>query len=166
MKRVVLLCLLIALSLLAEPLGARQSILLADAVVPGFGAFYTGHYALGTAIATSRIGTGYLSWYYSQRAREYGSAEKAARIAELYFGPGYRFKNPYGSGYYNASEYSHLAGKRKFYANIALLVHLGVAVTSGFLTADWLDEARPTPVFPMPARMHEQPVSFTVRLTF
>src|SRR5690349_20149937 len=96
-------------------LSARGTEILADALVPGFGGFYTGHYAGGTAIAVGRVSTAYLSWYYSQRAREYHSAEKAARLAELYFGPGYRFKNPYGGGYYSAAEYSQLAGKRKFY---------------------------------------------------
>ncbi|MBL8019671.1 MAG: hypothetical protein JNM27_08415 [Leptospirales bacterium] len=155
----------IALLLLAAPVSARGFELVADALVPGFGSFYTGHYGAGTAIGVGRIGTAYLSYYQSQRAREYQSAEKAARIAELYFGPGYRFKNPYGSGYYSAAEYGRMAGKRKFYANIGIVVHVGIAIASGLLTSGWLDEAEATPVFPDP-RTREQPVTFGMKFTF
>lgn len=163
MKRGILLC--FTLLLLGGPIMARETVIVADAVLPGFGAFYAGHYVPGIAIATGRIGTAYLSWYYDQRAREYRSAEKAARIAELYFGPGYRFKNPYGGGYYTASEYNRLSGKRKLYSNLGLLVHFGLAIGSGLLTASWIDEAMPPPVFPMP-EARDQPLSFTIRLTF
>lgn len=165
MKQISRIVFSLSLLLPATPVSARGLELVADALVPGFGAFYTGHYGAGTAIGVGRIGTAYLSYYHSQRAREYQSAEKAARIAELYFGPGYRFKNPYGSGYYSAAEYSRMAGKRKFYANIGIVVHVGIAVASGLLTASWLDQAQVTPIFPAPGK-NEQPVTFGMTFTF
>ncbi len=136
----------------AGPLNAQAGVLAADAVVPGFGAFYAGRPVAGSAIAAGRISTLYMAYYFHQRELEYRSAENAARIAEFYFGPGYRFKNPYGGGYYSAAEFHQMAGRREFYSHLSLFLHVGITVASLYTTNLFLqaDAEMNGPVFPEP----------------
>ncbi len=112
----------------------------ADALLPGYGSFSTGHPISGSILAAGRVGTAYLAYYFRQREIEYRSAENSAKIAELYFGPGYRFRNPYGKGYYNSSEYRRLAGRREFFWNLSLVLHAGLLLTGQAMTAHYYDE--------------------------
>lgn len=145
MIRVLLLILCAAGTANAAPLSMHG----ADAFLPGYGSFATGHPVSGSVIAAGRIGTAYLAYYFRQREIEYRSAENAARIAELYFGPGYRFRNPYGKGYYNASEYRRLAGRREFFWNLSLVVHAGLLITGQAMTSHYYEEMQEerAPVF-------------------
>lgn len=151
-RRTILFWLLLAPAPLCALTPDSTSILFTDAIVPGFGSFYTGRPVAGSMIAGTRVGTAYLAWYFKQREKEYRSAENAARIAEFYFGPGYRFKNPYGSGYYSASEFHRMAGRREFYSHLAILFHAGITVASLFATESFLslDAEQNGPVFPEP----------------
>jgi len=137
-----------------------------DALVPGFGSFATDHPVVGSIFAFSRITTGYLAYYYREREKEYRSAANSAQIAELYYGPGYRFKNPYGGGYYNSAEFNREAGRREFFSNLAIVLNLGLTITSGLLTRNFLTdaEAQSAPVFP--AVETKPQVRFSFRMNF
>lgn len=112
----------------------------ADFLLPGYGSFVTGHPVSGSLLASGRIATAYLAYYFREREIEYRSAENAARIAEWVYGPGYRFRNPYGSGYYSAAEYRRLAGRREFYWHVSLVVHVGLLITGQILTDQYYQE--------------------------
>lgn len=141
---------------------APASLHAADAFLPGYGSFSTGHPVSGSILAAGRVGTAYLAYYFRQREIEYRSAENSAKIAELYFGPGYRFRNPYGKGYYNAAEYRRLAGRREFFWNLSLVLHAGLLITGQALTSHYYDEMQleRAPIF---KEAQAQAVLFSVR---
>lgn len=112
----------------------------AEVFLPGYGSFTTGHPVSGSILAAGRVGTAYLAYYFRQREIEYRSAENAAKIAEIYFGPGYRFRNPYGKGYYNSAEYRRLAGRREVFWHLSLVLHAGLLVTGQALTSHYYNE--------------------------
>jgi hypothetical protein len=136
MRAAVLVVFLLTAGADAAPLRTHA----ADALLPGYGSFSTGHPVSGTIQAAGRVGTAYLAYYFRQREIEYRSAENSAKIAELYFGPGYRFRNPYGKGYYNSAEYRRLAGRREFFWNLSLVLHAGLLITGQAMTAHYYDE--------------------------
>jgi len=112
----------------------------AEIFLPGYGSFTTGHPVSGSLLAAGRVGTAYLAYYFRQREIEYRSAQNAAKIAEFYFGPGYRFRNPYGKGYYNSVEYGRRAGRREVFWHLSLVVHAGLLVTGQAMTSHYYDE--------------------------
>lgn len=120
-----------------------------DAIVPGWGSVYTGHPVRGGIIATGRVATIAFAIQARRYSTAYHSASKAARLAEFLYGPGFRYKNPYGGGYYTAAEFQRKADRYTFYGSMSLTLH--VVLTAVSLYAVGLDlreaETKNAPVF-------------------
>jgi len=142
--------LLVTLPLHAEN---RLTSLSLDFFLPGYGAFSHDSPLAGGLILGGRAGTIYLAFEFWQKQIEYRSAARAARAAEVYFGPGYRYKDPFDSGYRTAQELDRLAGRNTFYYSLSLSFHAVITIVSlvftNFLVS--LDEKKDRPVFDIQA---------------
>ncbi len=120
-----------------------------DAFVPGWGSFYTGHEIRGSLIATGRIATIAFAVQAHRYATAYHSAAQAARVAEFLYGPGFRYKNPYGSGYYTAAEFQRRADRYTFYSSLSVTLHAMLTAVSLYVVGTDLreEEAKKAPVF-------------------
>ncbi len=136
-------------SLHSETQTSHAGLFFLDAAVPGFGSFYNKSYLAGSLFAVSRAGTVYLALHFWTEQQEYRSAARAARAAEVYFGPGYRYDNPYGRGYYNAEEFQRIADRRSFFFGLSLTTELILTVYSLLYTKSLIDdsEEKNIPVF-------------------
>ncbi len=123
-----------------------------DFFVPGYGAFTRREYVTGSLLAVGRLGTLYAAGAFYVQFREYQSAERAARTAGLFFGPGLRYKDPYSSGYATADDFRDRAERRAFFAGTAVTVHAVLTIVSLWWTADhaYARHEETLPVFPEP----------------
>lgn len=107
-----------------------------DFFVPGYGAFARQEYVAGSLFAAGRLGTLYAAGAYYVQFREYQSAERAARNADLFFGPGLRYKDPYAGGYGTADDFRDKAERRAFFAGTAVTLHIALTIVSLWWTVD------------------------------
>ena len=143
-----------------EPPGA--GLVWLDALLPGYGAFYFENYITGGLIATGRVGTLILAARYWRQKVEYRSAERAARTAEFVYGLGFRYKDPYGGGYYTSEEFRRLADRRGLGQNLALSLHAVITLYSFFSTRSLVQERRQAnePIFQIQSRDAGLPTRF------
>jgi hypothetical protein len=76
--------------------------------------------------------------HFHNRYADYASAEKAARIADLYYGPGLQYKDPYSSGYKTTTEFRKEADRNLNLSGYSVAIHLillGVGIYNGILFA-------------------------------
>lgn len=101
-----------------------------DFALPGYGAFYEEEYLSGLGIAIVRLGTAALAVQFQAERSVYRSAERAARLADVYYGGPLRYRDPYGEGYRSADEFARLADRRAAYVRLGVSAHLLTTVIS------------------------------------
>jgi hypothetical protein len=113
-----------------------------DFLIPGYGAVMHRSYVPATLIFTGRILTAYAA-IESWRLREsYGSAERAARIAGYYYGPGYRYYDPLSGGFKSPEEFGRIRDRYASYYGTALALHTLITGFSLFYTHELNEKIR------------------------
>ena len=105
-----------------------------DFLIPGLGMLMHKRYVLSGTIAALRVSTVAIALDYRNKSREYRSAERAARIGDLAYGPGLRYKDPYSGDYLTADEFGRRADRRSYISGLALTLHVGLAFWSAGYT--------------------------------
>ena len=101
-----------------------------DLALPGSGMIHNDRYVLAGTIAFVRVSTAFLAINYRNRAREYRSAQQAARVADVVYGPGLRYRDPYSGDYLTSDGFGRRADRRQYISGLALSLHLAVALWS------------------------------------
>lgn len=89
---------------------------------------------LAGTVALLRFGTAFAAYDYRVRSREYRSAQRAAQLADLYYGPGLRYRDPYSGDYLTSEEFGRRADRRLYVSGLALTVHFALLVWSSGYT--------------------------------
>ena len=121
---------LLSTGLRGAPDISRETLLLRDIFLPGYGSFHYGSYGSAGWIAAGRLGTLALAYRFWKERQEFRSLSRAARGGDFYYGPGYRYKNPYGPGFYSSEEYQHEADRRSLYMGLSLTLHAAITTVS------------------------------------
>ena len=144
-----------------------------DIFVPGAGSLYTGHPVRAGFIAAGRTATIAFAEQSRRYAAAYRSAERAALTAELLYGPGFRYKNQYGSGYHNADDFRRQADRHIFYSSLSLTLHAVITTVSIFVLRSDLEEkaVKRAPVFdvsllPEPGKRPSAAAAFSIRVSY
>ena len=162
-KIIVLLLVCVLLSPLpAKPPSEKQKttsvpgIILLDLFVPGAGAVYYKNYIAAPLIIVGRLLSAYAAYDFWRESARYRSAEKAARNADLYFGYGYRYKDPYSGAYHSADEFQRLADRRSLGLSLSASVFLAVTIISAVYTGKraLAEERKILPVFEIKPEAH------------
>lgn len=130
-----------------EKIQNSTAVLTSDLFIPGSGAFLMDHPKTGAAIFFARTLSAYYAYTLNVQKTEYQSAERAARIADIYWGPGYNYKDPYSTGYLNAEGFRRKADQKRYYRNLSIGVHLIATAASLFFTRSLLENQTTYPVF-------------------
>lgn len=107
-----------------------------EIVFPGINFYKNEQIGWGNFFLITRILTLYYSIHYHNQYISYKSLENAAKIADLYYGPGYSYKDPIKSGYKTTKEFSLEAGRSLAYRNLSIGIHflfLGIGIYKGYL---------------------------------
>lgn len=99
-----------------------------EVLIPGAGLAVHGRFALAATMATLRLATAFAYVDYRRRALEYRSAERAALVADYFYGPGVRYLDPYSGDYLTSEQFGRRADRRTYISTLAMTVHLGMAV--------------------------------------
>lgn len=118
--------------------------LLLDALLPGYGALSRKHYVTGGLIAAGRVGSAFLAFESYIEHQELSSRARAARLAEMVYGPGRLFFDPQ-SGPVDARDLQNRADRRLAASRALIAFHLGLGAASLFYTAHLIREERITP---------------------
>lgn len=121
---------------------SRTRLLLLDVCLPGYGSFYHERYVPGALIATGRVLSLYFAGVAWKEAREYRSAARAAKNADLYYGPGFKYKDPYGGGFSTADEFHHKADRKALTMGLAITAHILITAFSVFMVTDLHEQER------------------------
>ncbi|MBE7440486.1 MAG: hypothetical protein HS115_18695 [Spirochaetales bacterium] len=135
-------CVLLLFLALNGPTMARE--LLLDVLLPGYGALSRERYVSGGLIAAGRLSSAYLAFDSYVEHQELKSRARAARLAELLYGPGRLFLDPV-SGPVNARDLQKKADRRLAASRAFIAFHLGLSVGSLFYTAHLISEEKYTP---------------------
>lgn len=105
-----------------------------EPVLPGYAFFRQDRLLSGSAVLGGRLGTlaAMLSW--QARSARYASAATAAENADLYYGPGMRYRDPYSGAYRSSRELRNMADRSMNLATYAAGLHLvlvGVGILAG-----------------------------------
>ena len=100
----------------------------------------------GSLMLGGRIVTLAGAVHFHNRYADYASAGRAARIADLYYGPGLQYRDPYSGGYKTTTQFRKEADRNLNLAGYSVGIHLillGVGMYNGLLFAaeDRLDKA-------------------------
>jgi len=154
MKRLVsvfLICIsmvLIPVTIAAESIKPNTAVLL-EPVLPGVVFFANNRPISGSLMLAGRLSTLGLAIHFQNQANDYMSAQKAAENADLYYGPGLMYKDPYSSGYKSSRQFRKEADRNLAFSNYMVFTHLillGTAVYNGLLFVDQ-EKQRQAPVF-------------------
>lgn len=94
--------------------------------LPGYNAFRNESYVGAGFMLLGRILTFYGAYHYHNRYVNYNSAASAARVADLYYGPGLEYADPYSRDYLSSQEMENRAGRSQNYSHLAIAIHLGL----------------------------------------
>lgn len=105
-----------------------------EPVLPGYAFFRQDRLLSGSAVLGGRLATlaAMLSW--QARSARYASAATAAENANLYYGPGMRYRDPYSGAYRSSREFRNMADRSMNLATYAVGLHLvliGVGILAG-----------------------------------
>ena len=117
--------LLLGCLLAIHPLSARDAIW-PEVFLPGYNAFRNESYISGSLLLVGRVLTFYAAYRFHNRSIDYRSAAQAASIADLYYGPGLRYKDPYSSDYLSTQEFENRAGRAQNYMYLSIALHGGL----------------------------------------
>lgn len=107
-----------------------------ETILPGINFYKKEEKGWGSFFSIIRILTLYSAIHYHNQYVSYKSLENAAKIADLYYGLGYSYKDPIKGGYKTTKEFSLETGRSLFYRNLSIGVHmifLGIGVYKGYL---------------------------------
>lgn len=150
---IVIFLLLLCAPLISAPETSEQKMRLKpetamwlEPVLPGIVFFNRDQPVAGSLILTGRIVTLAGAVQFYNRYADYASAERAARIADLYYGPGLQYRDPYSGGYRTTTQFRKEADRNLNLAGYSVGIHLillGVGMYNGLLFAaeDRLDKA-------------------------
>lgn len=150
MKKAALLFLLLSCNLVAEQM--TPTALWLEPVAPGAVFFSQNRPVAGTLMLTGRVITLASAIHFHNRFADYASAEKAARLADLYYGPGMRYRDPYSSGFKSSLEFRKEADRNLNLASYSVGLHLillGVGIYNG-LILQREEELEKAPVYDIP----------------
>ncbi len=94
--------------------------------LPGYNAFRNESYISGGLLLLGRLLTLYGAYHYHNRYINYNSAANAARIADLYYGPGLEYADPYSGDYLSSQQMENRAGRAQNYSHLSIALHLGL----------------------------------------
>ncbi|HBS06355.1 MAG TPA: hypothetical protein DEA96_15410 [Leptospiraceae bacterium] len=94
--------------------------------IPGYNAFRNESYISGGLLLLGRLITLYGAYHYHNRYINYNSAANAARIADLYYGPGLEYADPYSGDYLSSQQMENRAGRAQNYSHLSIALHLGL----------------------------------------
>jgi hypothetical protein len=150
---IVIFLLLLCAPLAPAPMTSEQKMRLKpetamwlEPVLPGIVFFNRGRPVAGSLMLAGRIVTLAGAVHFHNRYADYASAERAARIADLYYGPGLQYRDPYSGGYKTTTQFRKEADRNLNLAGYSVGIHLillGVGMYNGLLFAaeDRLDKA-------------------------
>mgnify|MGYP001193906446 CR=1 FL=1 len=104
----------------------RQYSIWPEIFLPGYNAFRDDSYLSGSFLLLGRLLTLYGAYHYHNRYVNYNSAANAARIADLYYGPGLEYADPYSGEYLSSQEMQNRAGRAQNYSHLSIALHLGL----------------------------------------
>lgn len=105
-----------------------------DFFFPGYGLFKYDRPIQGSLVAAGRISTIPLAYQFHRTANEYDSLARAARNAEIYYGPGLVYYDPIHGGYKSREKMERLADRNRFYAGLSISFHLILLLYSQWKT--------------------------------
>jgi len=117
-----------------------------EPLLPGIVFFNRDRPVAGSLMLGGRVITLAGAVYFHNRFADYASAERAARVADLYFGPGLQYRDPYSGGFKTTTQFRKEADRNLNMAGYSVGIHLillGVGIYNGLLFAaeDRLDKA-------------------------
>lgn len=126
-----------------------RTIIWPEIFIPGYGAFMHDRPITGGLLIAGRLLSIYLYTQFSVEYLEYRSAEKSARLADFFLGPGLRYPDPYAGGFKNSSEFQREADRRISYQNSALVLQASLMAAGLYLSHRFRNEYRGSlyPVF-------------------
>ncbi|MCB1169564.1 MAG: hypothetical protein KDK25_04485 [Leptospiraceae bacterium] len=132
--------LLLSFALCPMPVQARESApedsveysIWPEVFLPGYNAFRNESYISGSFLLIGRILTAYGAYYYHARYINYDSAARAARVADLYYGPGLEYADPYSGDFLSSQDLQNRAGRSQNYYHLSLALHAGLTAAGLF----------------------------------
>jgi len=150
---IVIILVLFCVPLAPAPIKSEQETRLApetamwlEPVLPGIVFFNRDRPMAGSLMLAGRIITLAGTLHFHNRYADYASAERAARVADFYYGPGLQYRDPYSGGYKTTTQFRKEADRNLNMAGYSVGIHLillGVGMYNGLLFAaeDRLDKA-------------------------
>ncbi|MBW7857247.1 MAG: hypothetical protein H3C43_02855 [Leptonema sp. (in: Bacteria)] len=120
-----------------------------ESVLPGYIFFKNNQRISGSFMLSGRVSTIAGGFYFYNRYINYSSAEKAAKLADLYYGPGLKYRDPYSHGYKSSNEFRKQADRNlnlSYYSIAAHLILLSVSIYNAILI-DEQNQLDSAPVF-------------------
>ncbi len=142
-----------------------------DVIFPGYNFYRKAQWGWGSFFLIGRALSLYTAWIYHKQYLSYRSLEKAAKIAEFYYGLGYSYKDPVRGGNKTTKEFSIEAGRSASNRNISIGAHLlllGIGLYNGYLD-NWEEYLQKAPKYKsIFINFHHQSLTltFTTRLDF
>jgi len=112
-----------------------------DLLLPGYGAYRFGKRNPALWIAAGRLATAWIAYDSWIKKEEYRSQQRAAAIADLYLGPGYKYADRISGGFKSTAEFKLEKERQLSYFSSAMTVHLLITAVSLYYTRT-LDETR------------------------
>ncbi|MCB1138133.1 MAG: hypothetical protein KDK23_05220 [Leptospiraceae bacterium] len=103
-----------------------------EVFLPGYNAFRNESYISGSFLLIGRILTAYSAYYYHARYINYESAARAARLADIYYGPGLEYADPYSGDFLSSQDLQNRAGRSQNYYHLSLALHAGLTAAGLF----------------------------------
>lgn len=132
-----------------------------EPVIPGYAFYRQDRLLSGSLVTGGRLTTLAAMLAYQARYARYHSAATAARNADLYYGPGMRYRDPYAGGYRSAQELQTIADRNINLAAYAAGLHLilaGVGILAGIENEEIYEKDK-APVVDTAARAESAPLS-------
>lgn len=95
-----------------------------DIILPGYNFYRKEQLGWGSFFFICRIVSLYTAFAYHKQYLSYRSLENAAKIADLYYGLGYAYKDPVQGDYKTTKEFSLEAGRSASNRNVSIAVHI------------------------------------------
>ncbi len=116
---------------------AMGAVFISDLIIPGSGALYHHHPWRASVFFITRSVSAAGAIEYYNRYVNYRSATRAARMADLYYGGGLVYMDPYEPNRYRSSiSFAKEAGRYNSYRSAMITVHLIFTAISLYFTYD------------------------------
>lgn len=110
----------------------RAEALWPEIFLPGYHAFRNDSYWTGSLLLAGRLLTLFGAYQFHNRYVNYSSAARAAENADLVYGPGLEYADPYSGDYLSSQDLQNRAGRSQNYFHMSVALHLGLTAAGLF----------------------------------